>query len=160
LWEIVIPGKPVPKQSFKFRVIIPKYATDPSEIRKHVHVSAYQPSKVDNFQIYVRGIVREFWKRRRPIDEPVAVAILFHFERPKTPKFKRWPATKPDLDNLEKPIIDGLEKGGMLKNDSRVCLVQKMKLFSYEARTVVRVTTMEAYRGETGNFAGYDEPGS
>lgn len=40
------------------------------------------------------------------IDKPIEVWIAFMFERPKSTKFKGFPAGKPDLDNLEKAIFD------------------------------------------------------
>ena len=54
-----------------------------------------------------------------PIDRPVRVAVDFFMPKPQKPRFE-WPATAPDLDKLQRAIGDGLEKGGVLKNDSRI----------------------------------------
>lgn len=57
--------------------------------------------------------------RGEPIDAPVAVEAVFYMPRPKRP---RWslPATKPDTDKLQRAVGDGLERAGVLKNDSRI----------------------------------------
>ena len=54
-----------------------------------------------------------------PIDQPVKVTVDFFMPKPQKPRFK-WPATAPDLDKLCRAIGDGLEKGGVLRNDSRI----------------------------------------
>ena len=54
-----------------------------------------------------------------PIDRPVRVAVDFFMPKPQKPRFER-PATAPDLDKLCRAIGDGLEKGGVLGNDSRI----------------------------------------
>ena len=54
-----------------------------------------------------------------PIDQPVRVAVDFFMPKPQKPRFD-MPATAPDLDKLCRAIGDGLEKGGVLRNDSRI----------------------------------------
>lgn len=54
-----------------------------------------------------------------PIDQPVKVTVDFFMPKPAKPMFD-IPATAPDLDKLCRAIGDGLEKGGVLKNDSRI----------------------------------------
>lgn len=46
---------------------------------------------------------------------------------------------KPDLDNLEKTVLDALN-GLAFKDDSQVCLVTKEKFWSNEAYTEIKIT--------------------
>lgn len=54
-----------------------------------------------------------------PIDQPVKATVDFFMPKPAKPMFD-MPATAPDLDKLQRAIGDGLEKGGVLRNDSRI----------------------------------------
>jgi crossover junction endodeoxyribonuclease RusA len=57
-----------------------------------------------------------------PLDEPVMIAAKFYLPRPTKPRFP-VPATKPDLDKLQRAIGDALapKKGmGVLAEDSRI----------------------------------------
>lgn len=56
------------------------------------------------------------------LDEPVHVGVVFYLPRPQRP---RWdvPATKPDLDKLQRAVGDALcpkEGLGVLREDSRI----------------------------------------
>ncbi|MBC7594563.1 MAG: RusA family crossover junction endodeoxyribonuclease [Kineosporiaceae bacterium] len=52
-------------------------------------------------------------------DCPVSVELTFVMPKPKRP---RWttPATKPDIDKLERAMLDGLTDGGLIADDARV----------------------------------------
>lgn len=67
--------------------------------------------------------------RGEPIDAPVVVEATFYMPRPKRP---RWalPATKPDTDKLQRSIGDGLERAGVLKNDSRIVAWASRKCYA------------------------------
>lgn len=54
-----------------------------------------------------------------PIDQPVTVMVDFFMPKPKKPMFD-YPATAPDCDKLQRAIGDGLEQGGLLRNDARI----------------------------------------
>lgn len=54
-----------------------------------------------------------------PIDAPVHVTARFFLPKPKQPRF-HTPAVAPDLDKLQRAVGDGLEAGGLIKNDSRI----------------------------------------
>lgn len=66
----------------------------------------------------VAAAAREVHKGE-PLDEPLITRLDFYLPKPKKP---RWlvPATAPDIDKLERAINDGLQDGGLIKNDSRV----------------------------------------
>ena len=64
-----------------------------------------------------------------PIDQPVKVTVNFFMPKPAKPMFD-IPATAPDLDKLCRAIGDGLEKGGVLRNDSRIAHWEARKYYA------------------------------
>ena len=73
-----------------------------------------------------------------PIDEPVIVRADFYLPKPKKP---RWlvPATALDTDKLQRALGDGMEKGGLLRNDARIITWVATKHYAKD-RTGCQVT--------------------
>lgn len=67
-----------------------------------------------------------------PIDQPVTVKAVFHLDRPKRPRFN-IPATKPDLDKLQRAVGDALCPKNpalrVLAEDSRIVEWQSEKRY-------------------------------
>lgn len=89
----------------------------------------------------------ERWKLRAkvgpftPLECPVAVRCKFIFEIPKSwPKAKResahWHDIRPDLDNLEKWILD-VATGVLWLDDKVVCCKQSNKCYGPTACTIL-----------------------
>ena len=76
-----------------------------------------------------------------PIDEPVIVRADFYLPKPKKP---RWltPATALDTDKLQRALGDGMEKGGLLRNDARIITWVATKHYAKE-RTGCQVTVFK-----------------
>ena len=76
-----------------------------------------------------------------PIDEPVIVRADFYLPKPKKP---RWPtpATALDTDKLQRALGDGMEKGGLLKNDARIITWVATKHYAKD-RTGCQVTVVK-----------------
>ena len=76
-----------------------------------------------------------------PIDEPVIVCADFYLPKPKKP---RWPtpATALDTDKLQRALGDGMEKGGLLRNDARIITWVATKHYAKD-RTGCRVTVVK-----------------
>lgn len=56
-----------------------------------------------------------------PFEYRVMASLTFYLPRPKSmPKYRTWNVKKPDLDNLSKSVLDGIEKMGLIKNDNLV----------------------------------------
>lgn len=55
-----------------------------------------------------------------PLDEPLEVHAVFNMPKPKRPKFRLWPATKPDYDKLARNMNDALTLAGIIQDDSRI----------------------------------------
>ncbi len=77
--------------------------------------------------------------------DPVSVVIDFVFARPKSHMRKNGLAAsaprlpRPDIDNLEKAVLDSLN-GVAWKDDTQVARVVKEKTYGIEGRTTVRIT--------------------
>lgn len=79
----------------------------------------------------VTKIAKEAWAGRDPLDLPVGIEITFLMPRPASaPKRRVWADTKPDIDKLERSILDSLKVAGVLVEDSRVVKVAKEKELS------------------------------
>ena len=77
-------------------------------------------------------------------DCPVAVFAVFYLTRPKK---SRWglPAVKPDSDKLTRALLDGLQDGGLLAQDSRVVNSYVFKRYATDKNPPgVRVLITEA----------------
>ena len=67
-----------------------------------------------------------------PRDTPIRVSIEAVYKRPgtrfrrKDPEHALWHVKRPDLDNICKSILDGLQ--GLWADDSQVCSIQATKL--------------------------------
>ena len=62
---------------------------------------------------------------------PVAVEIYFYLPRPKsTPKRVFYPIRKPDVDKLERAILDALTISGLIDDDARVVDLVAHKRFA------------------------------
>lgn len=56
-----------------------------------------------------------------PFSSRVICAMTFYMPKPKSyAKKVVWMTKKPDLDNLSKAVLDGLEKAGFIQNDGLV----------------------------------------
>lgn len=101
----------------------------------------------------IEDTAREIHKNE-PIDQPVIVRADFFLPKPKRP---RWlvPATALDLDKLQRALGDGLEKGGVLKNDSRIVTWIATKHYATDGRTGCQVTVFE--HGKTATHFNFEE---
>jgi Holliday junction resolvase RusA-like endonuclease len=77
------------------------------------------------------------------LDGPLAAEITFYLPRPRSaPKKRKYPDTKPDLDNLAKSAFDALE-GLVFVNDSRFVEKYLRKLYGDPPRVEIRIWEME-----------------
>ena len=64
-----------------------------------------------------------------PLNEPLAVEIVFWLARPKTVK-RALPATRPDLDKLARSTLDALADALVFAEDGRVCDLRLSKRYA------------------------------
>ena len=121
--EFTIPGVPVaqPRQRHAIR---------------GKFVANYTPSKHPVNAFKAVAIMAAQAVCSEPIDQPVLLWVTFIMPRPATmtrktkPNPRAWHAKKPDLDNLEKSLLDALTTAGVWRDDSQVVWVNKQKIIA------------------------------
>ena|ERR1700722_6975990 len=120
--KIWIPGKPVPKarpRLSKYGIYTPKSTTDYEIwVANHVHKAIIERYEQKNFPLYcgVKLVIIFYFQVKKKEDKEFVCEDFPHIVRP-------------DIDNLEKSIMDGLNRG-ILKDDCQVHEVHKKKRFT------------------------------
>lgn len=125
-----IPGEPVAKGR-------------PRAFKMHNgHIGTYTPDRTVAWEERVRYYAMQV-KPEKLLDGPLAVTLQFAMTRPKsTPKGRTYPTVKPDLDNLEKAVMDAMN-GLIYTDDSRIVLKRSSKEYALNGDIGVRVTVEE-----------------
>ena len=100
----------------------------------------YTPVKTRNFE----NMIAYEWKRRYKdliLKNAVKLDLLFCFKKAKSCK-KDYHTQRPDIDNLEKAILDGLNKTAFV-DDCQVVEMKSQKVFSDVDKIVITVTELE-----------------
>ena len=100
-------GPPVPKSR-------------PRVVTKGKRRFAYTPKRVKEWEDVVREEAGKHFER--PFDWPVVVSMVFLMPRPKSRRLDYWVTTTPDLDNLEKSVLDALNE--VAYTDDRLVVVK------------------------------------
>ena len=128
--KLFIPGMPVAKQRPKF-------------FRRGALTGTYTPKKTVAWENLVALIS---FPKRPPggkMGLPIRAKLIFTLPRPKTlPKRVIYHVKRPDLDNLEKSIWDGMNKI-MFTNDSQIYQVEKMKVYGDKIGVAVELTYVD-----------------
>lgn len=107
----------------------------------------YTPSATQKFEQKVKNAFLEKYTLKELSDKPIKAVIIAEFEPPKSiSKKKRLElieevidyTKKPDIDNISKIILDGLN-GVAYKDDSQVCKLEIIKRYDYENRILVEL---------------------
>ncbi len=86
-------GQPVPKARAR-------------TVRKGGRTWSFTPKKVKVWEDAVKEEAAKHFVE--PLNGPVALSLAFYMKRPKSRKKDNYVMTTPDLDNLEKAFLDGL----------------------------------------------------
>lgn len=140
--EIEIPGKPAPMQEVQFN-------------RKTGAV--YRTSEYKNNVARINNVCQEHLDENnlpKPFflpDEPLLLSVEFTFEfttdhfvsgdkkNPLKDNPPHWYMKKKDIDNMMKPLKDGMA-GALYEDDSQVCRYGQIdKVWGYEPSTLVRL---------------------
>ena len=114
--------------------ITPKGQARPrmSVIAGHAHVYESTPARE-----YKEALVTlaAAYRPKQPFDEGVDVCIIFRFALPRSWPKRRQAAppahtSRPDLENLAKPILDALTRCGYWRDDSQVNRLTAMKYYA------------------------------
>ncbi|MDD5764657.1 MAG: RusA family crossover junction endodeoxyribonuclease [Candidatus Marinimicrobia bacterium] len=122
----------------------PKAQKRPRFSRRGKFVTTYDPSKSDKDNFLCQVIQN---RPDQPLDCPLSISCKFYFPIPKSiSKVKRqsmmadcFPVTtRPDLDNLEKFVLDSLS-GIYFKDDSQIFALSSSKFYSVTPRTEIEI---------------------
>ena len=129
-FSITIPGNPVPKGRPRF-------------VTRGKFVAVYTPTKTRDAEATIAGSVFHEWKLP-PLSGPLALTVEFFLDRPKchfrTGKYSdelskhamEAPTSKPDLDNLAKLVMDGLNSCQIWTDDAQVVWLEAHKAYDHE----------------------------
>lgn len=121
-YNLEINARPIPKQ----RPRLSKFAV-------------YTPKKTADYE----KLIAYEWKRRYKdliLKKAVKLDLLFCFKKAKSCK-KDYHTQRPDIDNLEKAILDGLNKIAF-EDDCQVVEMKSQKVFSDVDKIVITVTEL------------------
>ena len=105
--QFFIEGQPVPKSR-------------PRVVSKGKRRFAYTPKRVKEWETHIKKVAESHCSS--PFDWPVIVALKFYMPRPKSRRHDLWVTTTPDLDNLEKAVLDGLN--GVVYTDDKLVVAK------------------------------------
>ena len=114
-------------------------------------VAHYTPKDTVEYENLVRMAAHEAMHGDVPTSFPCHVTILAYCSVPSSWSNKKrskalagevFPTGKPDLDNVEKSVLDGMNKI-VFRDDSVVCSVTKAKHYSYAPRVEVTVRELD-----------------
>ncbi len=138
----MVEGKPVPKA--RARVVT-----------KGKRRFAFTPKKVKDWEAVVKKEAKKHFEM--PFAWPVMVSLTFYLHRPKTRRLDFWVTTTPDLDNLEKSVLDGLNE--VAYTDDKLVVV-KISSKRYVTDGVPRVRITVASIQDQKSLLDYGEPPS
>ena len=110
----------------------------PRFVRRGNHVSTYTPEKTKTYEDEIRYMARAAMGASPPLETPVTVAIYIRVEIPKSfSKQKRKdalegilkPTKKPDIDNIAKCFLDGMN-GIVYQDDKQVINLHVTKVYA------------------------------
>lgn len=137
-WSFTVPGVPVAKG--RPRVTI-----------RGGRPRAYTPEKTEKYENLVRLAFIEKYGETVPASGPISIVIRAYFPVPKSFSKKKTAlalrgiihkTTKPDLDNIQKAIQDGLN-GVAFADDSQIFRYEASKDFSDVPRVDIKIMEVE-----------------
>lgn len=142
--KLVFYGEPTPKQSARFRI---------AGVGKKRFIASHQKQSVKDIHNSIALSAKSQLPRGfKLLDCPLEIKLLFVFSPLKSFSKKKikeieggtiiHKATKPDLDNTQKLVLDALE-GIVYTNDSRICRTYVEKIYGLKARTEIEVKDLE-----------------
>lgn len=120
----------------------PKGKARPRFFRGH----AYTPKATREYE----KLFAEAWGDAEPFDGPISVAITAYFKPPASTRKsdlmdmisgKLKPTKKPDIDNIIKAVLDGLN-GVAYRDDSQVAKIKAFKVYDDQPRVEVTISEL------------------
>jgi len=123
-----VSGDPVPKARAR-------------TVRKGGRTWSFTPKRVAAWERTIREEAAKHFDE--PMEGPVMISLVFHMARPRSRRKEVYVSTTPDLDNLEKAVLDALN--GVAYEDDRFVVAknaQKRYILNGKPRVSVRVTSL------------------
>ena len=89
---------------------------------------AFTPTKTRHYVEDLKNQLNQNWSANDTFTGPVKVQVIFSYEFLKKERVKKFKITRPDVDNLMKPVQDSLQR--VLVDDSQIALLEVMKIHS------------------------------
>lgn len=128
---------------FAFTVLgVPVAKGRPRVVKRGRFVRAFTPAKTVEFEDRVAAASREAALAlldSGPIDRPLSCSIWLYFQKPESRKKQAHMDRRPDLENVVKAIWDGMERGGVVKDDARFVELHAWKRYDLTPRVEVEV---------------------
>lgn len=151
--RVFIPGLPQGKGRPRLRVVTGKDG--------QAFASAYTPAKTRIYEGIIATAGSAAMNGAPPLQGPLMLAFVARLPVPQSwPSWKReaalldsvLPTTKPDLDNLAKALLDGLNEV-VWRDDVQVVEVRARKVYSETPGIDLEVTPLEAQAAQTARKA-------
>ncbi|NDO78251.1 RusA family crossover junction endodeoxyribonuclease [Kocuria indica] len=94
----------------------------------------------------VARAARDAYTGDHAIDAPVSVALTVYIQKPKTTKFRHYPAGPPDADKLQRGCGDALTASGVIRDDARIVHWDAWKRWATDDTppgALITITTLE-----------------
>lgn len=138
--KIIIPGEPDTATAQEKGVKIRRSRTG------RYYPQFYEKTPVRNAKEYLASFLR-FHKPDEPIDGPIEVAIYYYFGRGSKPKkyIGAPKATKPDLDNMAKSLLDVMTALEFWHDDGQIARLKIEKYWAEneDAKIIIEVYTLQ-----------------
>jgi len=108
-------------------------------VRKGGRTWSFTPKRVAAWEKLVREEALKHFSE--PFNGPVALILAFYMIRPKSRRKENFVVTTPDLDNLEKAFLDGLNEVAYL-DDKQVVVKSAVKRYVVGGVPRVEVTVV------------------
>jgi Holliday junction resolvase RusA-like endonuclease len=121
----------------------------PRATARGAYTILYTPTATKEYEALVTKTASKHIPKTGMIMGPIAIALTFYLKAPKRyiKKMETPHVTRPDVDNLAKAILDGLE-GILYKNDAQVTTLYAHKCYGDKPRVGVSVSELVELIGE------------
>ena len=134
---LFVQGRPAPQGS-KNAFVIGKRAV-------MVEASKHLPAWRNDIILAVRQMFNDTQDVTKFLD-PIKLKVTFYIERPKQPKHKVYPASKPDLDHYIRAVGDALTIGGLIADDALIVKILAEKVWCSAETKPESGATIELWR--------------
>lgn len=96
----------------------------------------YTPPKTKHFEEDIRRICHfeMSYQMQERFEGPLKVSVVFYLNKPKSVK-RKFPCVKPDLDNLQKSLLDGMN-GIVFIDDAQIIDVEAKKRYAKKTPSI------------------------